>query len=104
MTWSEALRPPLRPPMPSATTPSTQPGDAGVADQGDLVLLVFAVTLVDAGCGGESEASGHAARLRRWRGRSIVAVERTTYYRVNASPTVGVANAPDHVGLQSSLP
>ena len=25
MTWSDALRPPLRPPMPSATMPSTHP-------------------------------------------------------------------------------
>ena len=45
--------------MPSATTPSTQPDDARMADQGHLVLLVLAVTLVDAGRGGESVAFAH---------------------------------------------
>jgi hypothetical protein len=42
--------------MPSATTPSTQPGTRGWLIRQHLVLLVFAVTLVDAGGCGESVA------------------------------------------------
>jgi len=53
MTWSDALRPPLRPPMPVRHDAQHAPRCARMADQRDLVLLVFAVTLVDAGGGGE---------------------------------------------------
>ena len=46
ITWSAALRPPLLPPMPSASTASAQPGDAACGNDCDLVLLVGAVAAV----------------------------------------------------------